>query len=209
MESSLDSQSRKEMYDEGVRLIEEATKNPQIGHNTNKVIEVKKGWGLSRAERNKLYKDAKITHIVTMFYDNQSVKHFVVKGVSPYFMDGKNGYLLYNPAKFYDITQNQSHLFYAEGFIMPIDSIKIIGGKDVSFAIHPSNFREIWESQELKIVLTAKSLKKWLFYLILITGITLFITFILMLIIGGPAIYNAIASASGGGGGAVPVSPGG
>jgi len=197
MESNLESESRKIAYEEGFKLIEEALRNKAIVHNTNTMRELKKGEGLSRKEKNKLYKDAKTTHLVTMFYDNQTVKNFVINGVSPYFLDGKNGYLLYHPAKFYDITQAQSHLFYAEGNIMPIDSIKIIGGKDVSFAIHPSNFREIWESQELKIVLTAKSLKKWLFYLILITGFGLFIGFLSLLITGGPVIYNAIASAKG------------
>jgi hypothetical protein len=133
-----------------------------------------------------------------MFYDNQTVRTFVVLGNAPYFLDGKKGYLLYKPASFYDMNQSQSHLYYAEGYIMPIDAIHIQGGTNVSFAIHPDNFREIWESQELKIVLTAKSLKKWLFYIILITGIILFVVIISLLITGGPVIAKLFTAVKGG-----------
>jgi hypothetical protein len=193
----------KEQLAEANRMLEECLANPNIGHNTNTVKEVKKGDGLSFFMKRKLYNNPKVSHIATMFYDNQTVKHFIIMGSAPYFMENNKGYIIYSPASFFDLNQTQSHLFYAEGNIMPIDSIKIMGGEKVSFAIHPDNFREIWESQELKIVLTAKSLKKWLFYIILITGITLFVMVIMLLITGGPIIAEVFNKARG------TVAPGG
>lgn len=183
--------------EESKKMLEEALKEPAVKHNTNKVTEIKKGKGLTWRQKRNLYKDPAFTHLATMMYNNRTCRTIIIKGFSPYFIHNKKGYLIYKPASFYDINQNQSHLYYAEGYIMPIESLKIIGGEEVSFAIHPDNFREIWESQELKIVLTAKSIKKWLFYLILITGFTAFAIILLVLIAGAPIVMKLFASGGG------------
>lgn len=172
------------------KMMAEALAEPTVKHNKNKVTEIKKGKGLTWNQKRALYKNPDFTHLATMFYDNQTCKTFIVKGFAPYFIHNKKGYLIYKPASFYDINQNQSHLYYAEGYIMPVESLKIVGGEEVSFAIHPDNFREIWESQELKIVLTAKSIKKWLFWIILITGVTAFVMFIMLIITGAPILMK-------------------
>ena len=164
------------------KLVHEALDNPAVAHNNNTVVPLNKGEGFGWKEKIGLwYTNKKNTFIVTMYYRNKTVETFTVKGTAPYFVDNKQGYILYTAAGWFDLNHSQTHLCYAEGFAMPIDTISVRGDL-ATLSIKPSNVREVIDGEEIKIVLTAQSLTKWIKLAILLIGIVLFIVFILAVV---------------------------
>ena len=122
-------------------------------------------------DRRKLRVSPDKSFIVTMMFNNGTLKTFIIRTKdSTFTMKGKTYYLYYEETWF-DLSLNQYHLFFHEAFSVPINREVLQSGNESFFAVTPENLKSIIKFEYVKVLAGAHSIAnqfKILFILIIV-----------------------------------------
>lgn len=154
----------------------DGTKATEVVIHKGKMFEKKKNK-LIFPFKQRYNLDHKISssYIVTMMFNNGTLKTFVVQTTKSTFMANKKTYFLYYEESWFDISMNQYHLFYHENFAVPINREVEQRGDERFFVVKPENLKPLIDFEYVKILAGNIGLDKALRTLIVLAIITLVI----------------------------------
>jgi hypothetical protein len=163
----------------------------------------------SRKDRRKLRNHPEISYIVTMFFQNGTMKDFVILGKRRMFKYMSRTFILdIENSSVFDLVMNQYHLFYYFDETIPIsrinnpipNKIKLFvsddknneqgGGKvgvnkdnNIFFSIKSDNVKPVLKQEYVKILATANQLNVWLKINLIFSAFCVFFLFVVLFLL--------------------------
>ncbi len=119
-------------------------------------------------DRRKLKKHADESFIITMMFQNGTLKTFVIRTSEKTFKVKKKTYYLFYEETWFDLSMNQYHLFYHENFAVPINREIRQEGDESYFVVTPQNLKPLIEFHYIKTLAGSHSLNKSMKFIIIL-----------------------------------------
>lgn len=133
-------------------------------------------------QRQKLAKQPEKTYIITMMFGNGTLKTWAITTSNSTFKLHKKMYFINYEECYYDISLNQYHLFYHEGFPSPLNREIIVKGKEAFFKVSPDNMEGYVGMRYLSALTRVTNIKVYI--------IAIIIELVIILVLGGYIIIK-------------------
>jgi len=142
----------------------------------------KKSMVLPFKERRALDVKASQSYLITMMFNNGTLKTFVVTTEKSTFKMGDKSYYLYYEESWFDLTSNMYHLYYHEGQAVPINrEVKRDGNSDY-FVVTPENLKPLIDFEYVKVLAGNIGLDKALKTIIILSAVSLLLNVVKLFI---------------------------
>ena len=139
----------------------------------------KKFYKFPFSSRRKLRVAPMSTYLITMYFQNGTMKTFSMTKTENTFDFRKKTYFLYYEEAWYDLSMSQYHLFYFEGFTVPINREVQQIGEEAFFNVKPDNLKNLIKFEYVKVLAGAHSFDKLLKVIILLVAVNILATAII------------------------------